>query len=136
MEEIIGTPYDLEQDEYWLEKWGVWGDESSAPEWITFVNETIKSGIRFKFSPSIDNVGDIYDLYFTLKDQSIYKSKDATYHFQVQVIPKNNQEFIESQRNVVEFKQDKKYEIIRVYLDKPSYDGKMDIRFSKFIKLP
>ena len=49
-----------------MDKWGL--VDSSDKDWIEFKNKTISKGLYFRMSPSLEEIGNEYELFLTLTD--------------------------------------------------------------------
>lgn len=47
-----------------------WNIEGGAPDWVSFVNKTIDTGIKFKFKPLKEHIGDKIKLTYILSDSN------------------------------------------------------------------
>jgi len=66
---MVGIPYDQQNDLFVVAEWGFEGlPQDKVPDWISFKNETIEQGIRFKVNPVEQAVGETYTVYYVLQD--------------------------------------------------------------------
>ena len=49
----VGTPYDMQLDEFYVSEWGIDSDlPTDVPNWINFLNATITEGVKFIIKPT------------------------------------------------------------------------------------
>ena len=72
-----------------------WSDDDElAPSWIQFVNETdsnvSEDGVRFKLTPSIEQVRQSFKLYFNLTDTNAEDPMTQVYELTIHVLEVRN----------------------------------------------
>jgi len=68
---LVGTPYDMNLDKFYVEEWGFKGLDpiETPPQWIQFKNDTdVEEGLLFFISPTMAELGLSYTVHFTLRD--------------------------------------------------------------------
>lgn len=84
---------DRQFDKIYVSEWGMlgWSEEDGpAPSWIQFVNETdsnmSEDGVRFKLTPSIEQVRQSFKLYFNLTDTNANDPMTQVYELTIHVL--------------------------------------------------
>ena len=94
-----------------------------VPDWIRFVNTTISEGIKFEMNPPVEEASVEYNIYFILTDYRMSKDDESQiFEFTVRV------------KEPLVFETEK--EPVLVTIQPPDYEGKFDVKFDKFIRLP
>ena len=55
----------MQLDRFYVSEWGRTGG-GSPPKWISFYNDTITDGIKFKVNPTDDDADQEFEVFYTL----------------------------------------------------------------------
>ena len=67
-------------------EWGFTGiEEGNEPDWIEFRNETVSLGVKFRMSPTYENIDEVYSIYYILIDHN-RSPKMQKYNFFVLIV--------------------------------------------------
>ena len=131
----MGVPIDRQLDPYYVSGWKLKGVDADEPqEWIQFVNKTIEEdGIRFKLTPSIEQVRQNYEVQFNLTDLNPEDPKTQVYEFTIKVLEASNFNF--TQEFTTQSEQEK--EVLNVDIEPLDDEGwRFMLNFSQRIFIP
>ena len=127
----VGSPYDMQLDNFWVSKWGIIGT-SDVPSWIQFQNTTIDDGIKFQFDPTEKDVDLQWEVFFTLQDANTNNPLSKRYKFALQVVGSNS--LLQGDGDGDEELQQSE-EIISVTVSEVSIIGEFNIIFGSAVHL-
>ena len=83
----IGIPFDQEDNDIYVDEWGFDKLPSDLwPDWVSFINSTIDTGLKFKINPPASEVGNLYELYIVLADNHPARPLSKTYTVTILVL--------------------------------------------------
>ena len=82
---MVGKPFDVEGDNFYVTEWGVEEDNVEIPDWITFLNTTIESGIKFKIKPTKLYLHETITFFYAIRDTNLFNPKEAKFTFLIEI---------------------------------------------------
>ena len=117
---MVGRPVDDEGNNFYVTEWGVEGDEE-IPDWITFLNVTIQSGIKFQINPAEKNENEKFTVFYAIRDDDLFDPKEAKFIFIIEVKGSISDEIISKSFSSGVVKGKARNEIIKVVIEKPDH---------------
>ena len=115
---MVGKPVDNEGDNFYVTEWGVEGDEE-IPDWITFLNVTIQSGIKFQINPAEKNENEKFTVFYAIRDDDLFDPKEAKFTFIIEVKLSKSDELIGKSFDSGFVEGKARNEIIKVVVEEP-----------------